>query len=172
VDGWASETRPVDKAVYEWRRVFRQLASFLKHDDATRLRTEDLIAWKAALIEAGLRPKTIRDAKLAPVRAILQWTVDNHRLPENPAKRVVIDVKIKPADSKRSFSDDARASDFFPMERAKPEGWKRIEVERRRPQIRCGRDRSALAAKLPLDGDHLPSIYHPYGCCMDDRNGR
>jgi integrase len=105
VNGWASETRPVDKTVYEWRRVFRQLASFLKHDDATRLRTEDLIAWKAALIEAGLRPKTIRDAKLAPVRAILQWALDNHRLAENPAKRVVIDVKIKPAESKRSFSD-------------------------------------------------------------------
>jgi integrase len=105
INGWASETRPVDKTVYEWRRTFRQLESFLGHDDAARLRTEDLIAWKAALIEAGLRPKTIRDAKLAPVRAILQWAVDNHRLAENPAKRVVIDVKIKPAESKRSFSD-------------------------------------------------------------------
>ena len=110
VDGWAAETRPVDKTVYEWRRAFGQLASFLGHDDATRLRTEDLIAWKAALIEAGLRPKTIRDAKFAPVRAILQWAVDNHRLGENPAKRVVIDVKIKPAESKRSFSDAEAAT--------------------------------------------------------------
>ena len=110
VDGWASETRPVDKTVYEWRRTFRQLASFLGHDDATRLRTEDLIVWKAALIEAGLRPKTVRDAKLAPVRAILQWAVDNHHLADNPAKRVVIDVKIKPAESKRSFSDAEAAT--------------------------------------------------------------
>jgi Domain of unknown function (DUF6538) len=105
VDGWAAETRPVDKTVYEWRRAFGQLASFLGHDDAMRLRTEDLIAWKATLIEAGLRPKTIRDAKFAPVRAILQWAVDNHRLGENPAKRVVIDVKVKPAETKRSFTD-------------------------------------------------------------------
>ena len=103
VDGWAAETRPVDKTVYEWRRAFGQLASFLGHDDATRLRTEDLIAWKATLIEAGLRPKTIRDAKFAPVRAILQWAVDNHRLGENPAKRVVIDVKIKPAEIEAQF---------------------------------------------------------------------
>jgi hypothetical protein len=69
-----------------------------------------MIAWKAAMIEAGLRPKTIRDAKLAPVRAILQWALDNHRLEENPAKRVVIDVKIKPAESKRSFSDAEAAA--------------------------------------------------------------
>jgi hypothetical protein len=110
VNGWASETRPVDKTLYEWTRIFRQLASFLGHDDATRLRTEDLIAWKTALIEMGLRPKTIRDAKLAPVRAILQWAVDNHRLAENPAKRVVIDVKIKPSESKRSFSDAEAAT--------------------------------------------------------------
>jgi uncharacterized protein DUF6538 len=105
VNGWAAETRPVDKTVYEWRRAFAQLASFLGHDDATRLRTDDLIAWKAKLIEGGLRPKTIRDAKFAPVRAILQWAVDNKRLGDNPAKRVVIDVKIRAAESKRSFSD-------------------------------------------------------------------
>ena len=105
VNGWAAETRPVDKTLYEWRRAFGRLASFLGHDDARRLRTEDLIAWKAALIEAGLRPKTIWDAKFAPVRAILQWAVDNYRLDENPAKRVVVDVKIKPAELKRSFSD-------------------------------------------------------------------
>ena len=65
---------------------------------------------KPTLIKAGLRPKTIRDAKLAPVRAILQWAVDNYRLAENPAKRVVIDVKIKPAESKRSFSDAEAAT--------------------------------------------------------------
>jgi integrase len=105
INGWAAETRPADKTLYEWRRAFAQLASFLGHDDARRLQTDDLIAWKAALIAAGLRPKTIRDAKFAPVRAILQWAVDNRCLGENPAKRVIIDVKVKPAESKRSFSD-------------------------------------------------------------------
>jgi hypothetical protein len=57
-------------------------------------------------IPEALRAKTIGDAKLAPVRAILQWAVDNDRLPANPASRVVIDVKSKPSESIRSFSED------------------------------------------------------------------
>jgi hypothetical protein len=49
----------------------------LGHDDASRLSSQDLVAWKAKMIAAGLQPKTIRSSKLAPVRAILQWAVDN-----------------------------------------------------------------------------------------------
>lgn len=79
--GWQAERRPTQKTVYEWTRVLRQLERFLGHDDAKRIRPEDLLSWKASLIEAGLRPKTIRDAKIAPVRAVLQWAVDNRRLP-------------------------------------------------------------------------------------------
>jgi hypothetical protein len=70
---------------------------------------DDLIAWKESLVAAGLRPKTIRDAKIAPVRAILQWAVDNRRLPSTPAERVTIDVKVKTAESKRSFTDEEAA---------------------------------------------------------------
>ena len=73
--GWALEKRPAGKTIYAWKRVLHQLATFLGHDDAGRLGVEDLIDWKEKLIEAGLRPKTIRDAKFAPVRAILQWAV-------------------------------------------------------------------------------------------------
>jgi hypothetical protein len=60
-----------------------------------RLAADNLIAWKAAMIEQGRRPKTIRDAKLAPVRAILQWAVDNRRLPGNPAARITIDIRVR-----------------------------------------------------------------------------
>jgi integrase len=106
VKGWAAETHPAEKTLYEWTRVVGQLATFLGHRDAARIGGEDLIAWKAHLVESGLRPKTIRDAKLAPIRAILQWGVDNKRLVFNAAKGVVIDVKIKPSESRRSFTDD------------------------------------------------------------------
>jgi integrase len=105
VAGWALEKRPAEKTVYEWKRVLRQLATFLGHDDAGRLGVEDLIGWKEKLIEAGLRPKTIRDAKLAPVRAILQWAVDNRRLSANPAERLMINVKVKSGESRRSFTE-------------------------------------------------------------------
>jgi hypothetical protein len=90
MDGWARERRPMQKTIYEYKRALRDLAAFLGHDDATRLSSQNLIAWKAKMIEAGLHPKTILGAKLAPVRAILQWAVDNqprgacHYRPEDP----------------------------------------------------------------------------------------
>jgi hypothetical protein len=88
IGGWAAERRPMQKTIYEYKRALRNLAAFLGQDDATRLSSQHLVAWKAKMIEAGLHPKTILDAKLAPVRAILQWAVDNDRLPFNPATRV------------------------------------------------------------------------------------
>lgn len=39
----------------------------------------------------------------------MQWAVDNRRLPSNPAERVTIDVKVKSAESKRSFTDEEAA---------------------------------------------------------------
>jgi len=109
IAGWAAERRPMPKTVYEYKRVMRVLTGFLGHDDARRVSPKDLVAWKAKMIEAGLHPKTIRGAKLSPVRAILQWAVDNQLLPINPATRVTIDVKTRARESKRGF-DDAEAA--------------------------------------------------------------
>jgi hypothetical protein len=35
VVGWAAETKPAPKTLYEWRRIFNQLSLFLGHDDRT-----------------------------------------------------------------------------------------------------------------------------------------
>ena len=109
VAGWAAERRPMQKTIYEYKRVMRDLAGFLGHDDARRVSPKDLVAWKAKMIEASLHPKTIQGAKLGPIRAILQWAVDNQLLPINPATRVTIHVKTRAGESKRGF-DDAEAA--------------------------------------------------------------
>jgi integrase len=105
VDGWAAERRPVAKTQYEWSRVVRQLEAFLGHGDARRLTSENLIEWKRSMVEAGLRPKTIQDAKLAPLRAILQWGVQNKLMPSNPAEGISLEVRSKQGEKKRSFTD-------------------------------------------------------------------
>jgi integrase len=110
VEGWAAETKPVPKTLYEWRRVLNQLATFLGHDDAGRLTADDLVSWKLQMIEAGLHGKTIRDGKIAPVRAILRWAVDNRRLTSNPAERITVDVKVEAGTKKRSFNDQEAAT--------------------------------------------------------------
>ncbi len=76
------------------------------------------------MIEAGLHPKTILGAKLAPVRAILQWAVDNDRLPFNPATRVTIGLKTRAAESKRGF-DDNEAAKILTAARAEADPVKR-----------------------------------------------
>ena len=105
VNGWAAERRPVAKTQYEWSRVVRQLEAYLGHSDAQKLTGENLIEWKNSMIEAGLRPKTIQDAKLAPLRAILQWGVQNKLISTNPADGISLNVKSKQREKKRSFTD-------------------------------------------------------------------
>lgn len=102
---WITEKQPARKTIYEWTRVLRQLALHIGHVDARQVTVDDLIAWKVQMVAAGQKPKTIRDAKIAPVRAILQCAVNNRKLSSNPAERIVIDVKTRAVEARRGFTD-------------------------------------------------------------------
>jgi integrase len=106
VEGWARERRPSKKTAKTYPRVMDKLREFLGHDDARRLTADDLVAWKNELIANELEGKTIRDAKLAPVRAILQWAVDNRLLPHNAAERITISIKSALTTRIRAYTDD------------------------------------------------------------------
>jgi hypothetical protein len=105
LDGWAVEKQPTQKTISSWQKVLEQFGTFVGHTDAARLTPENLLHWKAALLAAGFRTKTIRDSKIAPVRAILQWGVDNRKISTNLAARVVMDVHGKMSERIRGFSD-------------------------------------------------------------------
>jgi len=106
VSGWATEKNPNKKTLYTWRRVVGELAKFVGHTDATSITPDNLVAWKADLLAKNLKAKTIRDGKLAPVRAIFQWGVDNRLLRENPAHRITIDLKARSSEKIRGFTDE------------------------------------------------------------------
>lgn len=106
IKGWASERRPVEKTVYEWTRVMGQLEKFLGHGDARLVTSENFVAWKRSMVDAGLRSKTIQDAKLAPMKAIFEWGFKNKLLSMNPAEGVSVEVKSKQGEKKRSFTDE------------------------------------------------------------------
>lgn len=106
IEGWLIEKKPIKKTEYVWRRTMNQLSEFLGHDDVRRIRADDLVAWKAALLAQGLKAKTIRDGKLAPVRAILQWATDNRKLDANPGARINIDLKARSSEKRRGYTDD------------------------------------------------------------------
>lgn len=106
LDGWKAERRPVTKTVYEWSRVIRELEKYLGHTEAHRLTAENLVDWKRTMVAAGLRAKTIQGSKLSPVRAILQWGLQNKLLSSNAAEGISLDVKSKNGERKRSFTDE------------------------------------------------------------------
>ena len=106
VAGWTKEKQPTAKTAYSWTRVVDDLQNFLGYDDAQRMTSDDLVRWKASLIERELSTKTIRDGKIAPVRAILQWGLDNRHISANVAERLTVKVKIKPGSKKRGFTEE------------------------------------------------------------------
>ncbi|MGJ4899121.1 DUF6538 domain-containing protein [Bradyrhizobium oligotrophicum] len=106
IQGWVVEKQPNNKTQYTWRRVMNELSAFLDHDDARRVAPDDLIRWKQDLLAKGRANKTIRDSKLAPVRAIFQCAVDNRKLDSNPAARINIDLKSRSSEKKRGYSDE------------------------------------------------------------------
>jgi integrase len=103
-DRWAAETKPREKTRYSWRRVFDQLVSHLGHDDAAKITKADVIGWKDALIASGLSTKTVRDSKLAPLLAVIRWSVANGALANNPADGVTVTVR-KTGGGRRGFND-------------------------------------------------------------------
>ena len=106
IEGWLVEKKPNQKTEYTWRKVMTQLSRFLGHDDAHRVNPDDLVSWKADLLAKGLKAKTIRDSKLAPVRAIFQWATDNRKLDVNPAARINIDLKARSSEKRRGYLDE------------------------------------------------------------------
>jgi integrase len=106
VAGWAKEKKPKAKTKYSWERVIEAFAAFIGHDNAARVSPDDVIRWKSSLIDDELHPKTIRDGKLAPLRAIFQWGVDNLKLGNNPAERVTVDVKVRAGERRRGYTEE------------------------------------------------------------------
>jgi integrase len=104
--GWLAEKKPNEKTEYTWRRVMTELSEFIGHHDARRVSADDLVSWKADLLARGRAAKTIRDSKLAPVRAIFQWAVDNRKLDVNPAARINIDLKSRSSEKRRGYTDE------------------------------------------------------------------
>ena len=57
----------------------------------------------------GYEPRPSAISKIAPLRAILQWGVDNRKLAANPASRIVVDVRAKIGERIRGFTDEEAA---------------------------------------------------------------
>lgn len=108
--------------------TMKRLVAFLKHDDATRVTTENVIAYRDhRLAEVNPRtkkpisPKTIKDNDLAGLRAVFGQAVKDRLLPTNPAEGVSLPVGKREVNRElKGFTDDeaiailSRARSYVP----------------------------------------------------------
>jgi len=109
-DRWKAETAPAASTASEWQRAVDGFIAYIRHDEATRITKAEVAGWKAELLSKGLSAKTINDTKLAALRRVLAWGVDNGLLSENPAQGVTIRRKPKPGEEMDGFSDAQAAA--------------------------------------------------------------
>lgn len=84
--------------------VIKNLRKFLKHNDARKITKKDLIEWREFLLTT-LTAKTVNDIYLSSVRSVLNWAVENERLPENVAATVKQPKKKKVYSRERGYTD-------------------------------------------------------------------
>lgn len=87
-----------------WAVPIRSLIDFVGHDDARRIKHEDLIGWRDSLEAAGKSPKTIRDKYLVAVRAVLRKAVKERTLPNNEMVDVEQEVPRKIRTRERGYT--------------------------------------------------------------------
>ena len=87
-DAYALERKPTPKTLSGYRFSIGQFVESVGHTDARRFTRADVLRWKDAMVAANVPAKTINDARLAHLKAVLNYAVNNERLPSNPASKV------------------------------------------------------------------------------------
>ncbi len=65
-----------------YAKAFDRLATFVGHDDATRVTTDDVERFKRHRLDVDkVKPKTFKGSDLAALRSVLGWAIENKRLP-------------------------------------------------------------------------------------------
>jgi hypothetical protein len=106
LERWQRERRPAPKTIPSFRSAVRDFERTVGHDRADMITKRDVIAWKDAMIAAGLSTKSINDAKIAPIKALLSYAVSNDLLKINEATGVRVLEKKRAGKGRLPYSDD------------------------------------------------------------------
>lgn len=94
------------KTVNDFRATIRVFAEFTKNKPAEDLKRVDFIAYRDHLLQVQkLGPKTV-EKKLSQLSTVLQFAVENEKLPANPVSRIKIAKQKVPELSRLPYSAD------------------------------------------------------------------
>jgi len=102
-EGWAKEVAPAQKTVVEWRKHILAFIEFIGQDDPRAVSRSNVVDWKQHLLGLGNSPKTISGSKLAALKSVFGWAVENGHLETNPAAGVSVRRGTKVGSRMRGF---------------------------------------------------------------------
>lgn len=109
---WLKETQPAASTVATWKGNMNGFAAFLgnKACDIENISSEDVIRWKDKLVDDGLTGVTINLGKIAAIKALMNFAIQNRLLVTNPAHGVKSALRKPVATSKLHYSDEEVAA--------------------------------------------------------------
>lgn len=96
VEDWWFEAKATGRTIstYDsYRNTMGRFVAFLHHDDASRVRPEDVIAFKDHRLALGVSTKTVSDSDITGLKSVFSWAVVNRRMASNPAEGVKLKAK-------------------------------------------------------------------------------
>lgn len=99
-----------DTTIRQFRKTFvEDFAGFVRaragHQDPARVSVSDVVAWRDQLIASGLNAKTVKDKKVAAVKAIYARAEKDGVLASNPAAKVEVPVGKRTRERESGFTD-------------------------------------------------------------------
>jgi integrase len=106
IEGWKRERSPRKATALQYEAAIEEFVSFVGHDDAARVTTNDIIRWKDKLLaNAKLKVSTIKAKRMLPLKAVLGWAYANRRLPQNVTQGITVRAKALPRGRSKGFTD-------------------------------------------------------------------
>lgn len=102
---WKKEIQPMASTIGKYQTAAADFKTHLKHNDPRRVIKADLVAWKEALLDRNLSAKTIKDDRLAAIRALYNFAKRNDLIDTNPVDGVTISARPKPGETMLPYDD-------------------------------------------------------------------
>lgn len=108
IEQWKKEAQPSASTLSTWTGVFADLKRALGRaaEDIASIEPDHLLAWKAALLDRGLSPKTVNDSYLAAARTVFSYGVVNRLCLTNPVIGIRANTRRRAGTGRLPYTDD------------------------------------------------------------------